>query len=61
MAIIEHFVYVTKWEASIKDLKSEFTELSDSLENYDQLGRQGKEKKGLKCFNRQFVCQGWKK
>lgn len=29
---------------AIKDLKSEFTWLSDSLENEDQLGRLGKEK-----------------
>lgn len=46
---------------AIKDLKSEFTQLPDSLENYDSLGRQGKEKEGLKCFNRQFVSQGWKR
>lgn len=45
---------------AIKDLRSEFM-LSHSLENYSQLGRQGKEKEGLKCFNRQFVCRGWKK
>lgn len=36
------------------------SQLPDSIENYDQLGRQGKDKEGLKCFNRQSVCQGWK-
>lgn len=46
---------------AIKDLKSDFTQLSDLLENYDQLGRQGKEQERLKYFHRQLVCRGWKR